>query len=71
MKNINTKRIHNRRMVSGALYDFLAYLTTLNPSIAIGGSEDCTLALDKLVEWAQIRGLDILDADVINWNTKI
>ena len=71
MKGINTKRVNNRRMVSGALYDFLAYLTTLSPAISIGGNEDCSLALDKLIEWSNIRGLDMLDADVVNWNTKI
>lgn len=71
MKNINTKRLHNRRMISGALYDFLAYLTTINPPISIGGSEDCTVPLEKFIEWAIKRGLDVHDADVINWNTKI
>jgi len=71
MKHINTKRLHNNKMIAGALYDFLAYLTTLSPSISIGGNEDCTIPLDKLVEWAQLRGLNIRDADVVNWDTKI
>jgi hypothetical protein len=71
-KNINTKRIHNRRMVSGALYDFVAYLTSLKEPIVLGSSEDCIPAIDKLVEWAQLRGLDIDDSPNINdWNKRV
>jgi hypothetical protein len=71
MKHINTKRLSNNRMISGAIYDFLGYLTTLSPSIVVGGSEDCTIPLDKFMEWAQERGLDIRNADVLDWTAKI
>lgn len=72
MKNINTKRIHNRRMVSGALYDFVAYLTSLEKPVTFGSSEDCLVAVDKLVEWAQLRGLNIDDEpDITNWDKKV
>ena len=72
MKQINTKRIHNRRLVSGALFDFLAYLTSLKDPIIVGSSEDVLPALDSLVEWAKKRGLDIEDdPDINGWERKI
>jgi hypothetical protein len=71
MKHINTKRLSNNRMISGAIYDFLGYLTTLSPPIVVGSSEDCTIPLDKFMEWAQERGLDIRNADVFDWTAKI
>ena len=71
MEILNTKRLSNNRIIAGALYDFLAYLTSLRTSISVGASEDCTIPLEKLIEWAQKRGLNITDADVLDWNTKI
>jgi hypothetical protein len=72
MKNINVNKVKNRRLVSGALYDFVAYLTSLKNPIMIGGSEDCVPAVDALVEWAQSRGLDIDDnPDIAGWQGKV
>ena len=72
MKSINTNRIRNRKIVSGALYDFLAYLTTLQNPIVLGASEEVGPALNVLAEWAQKRGLNINDnPDVMEWNKKV
>lgn len=71
MKTINTRKIKNQKMISGAIFDFLGFLTTLEQSFSVGGNEDPTIALDKFVEWAKKRGLDIKDADVTNWDKDI
>ncbi len=56
--------------ISGALFDFLGYLTTLpkEDEFKIGGSQDVSVVLEHLKEWAEKRGLNIEDADVKNWD---
>lgn len=72
MRKIDTKKIHNRRLVSGAIYDFLAYLTSLEDSVTMGASEDCIPAINSLTEWAKLRGLNIDDEpDIHGWDKKI
>jgi hypothetical protein len=58
------------KVVSGALFDFMGRLTTLDEPIAVGGSEECSPILDVAEEWAEERGLDLGGADVTNWNDK-
>ena len=53
--------------VAGALFDFLGDLTS-GDELTVGGSHECTPALDRLKVWADRRGLDIEDADVQNWS---
>lgn len=72
MKNINTRKVYTRRAVSGALYDFIAYLTSLKEPILLGASEDPLEVLDHLVKWSQHRGLNVDDRpDVNGWDKKV
>ena len=72
MKAINSSKIKTRRTVSGALYDFCVYLTSLENTILVGDTEDPLDLLDALVAWATERGLDIEDdPDLNNWNKKV
>lgn len=72
MKTINTNNVRNRRMVSGALYDFLAHLMSLKDPITMGESEMITPAIEVFLKWAQSRGLDVDDnPDIKGWNNKV
>ena len=72
MKTINTSKVKTRRTVSGALYDFCVYLTSLEDPIQVGDTEDPLDLLDALVAWAKERGLDIEDnPDLHDWNKKV
>jgi hypothetical protein len=71
MKLLDTKKKKNNRMVVGALFDFMAYLTTRKGVIHIGSSEEVSPILDAFKEWCADRKLNPNDADVKNWESKI
>lgn len=60
----------NKRLIAGALFDFLGYLTTREGCLTLGSAHDATPALDMLKEWAKGRGLSLDDADVQNWQKQ-
>ena len=61
--------LHN--VVSGALYDFMAYLSTLPESVTMGASEHSAGLLDAFKEWSVKRGLDTGGADVEHWQDAL
>jgi len=71
MKIVNAKRKANSRMISGALFDFMGYLTTRKKVIHVGSSEEPSPILDAFKEWCNIRKLDAADPDVKNWESKV
>ena len=71
MKIINVSRTNTRKVVSGALYDFLGYLSTLKADLTVGGSHNVLPLFDHFKIWATKRNLNIKDADVENWNGKV
>jgi hypothetical protein len=72
MKTINTSKIKTRRTVSGALYDFCAYITSLKKTITVGSTEDPLGLLDALITWSKERGLNIDDEpDLNSWDQKV
>ena len=72
MKSINTTKTKTRRIVSGALYDFCAHITSLKTPILVGDNEDPLELLDILAEWSLDRGLNLNDnPDIHKWNVKV
>jgi hypothetical protein len=61
-----------RRDIAGALFDFIAWLSTRPKTICIGAAQPCagTLA-DLLAEWAVQRGLSIENARVGHWDMGV
>jgi len=60
------------RIVSGALFDFIGMLTTLEEPIVLSERHNPTRLVDMLVDWAyNKRGLNTFDADVYGWQDKI
>lgn len=70
MKTINSNRVRNNNMISGAMFDFLGFLTT-GEDISVGETKDPSPILEKFKKWASIRGLNIRNADVCDWSDKI
>lgn len=54
--------------ISGALFDFLGWATSQPEVLKMGGNELIPPAVQALEKWAKLRGLDLKDADVMEWN---
>ncbi len=59
------------RIIAGALFDFLGYLSTREGILKVGGSEEPTPLLDALAAWAKERGLEIGIAEVQDWQKEL
>ena len=56
-----------RRLIAGALGDFLTYLTKVTDPILVGGQYSPTRLLRTYQEWCQTRGFDPTDPDPTSW----
>jgi len=57
------------KIVLGALYDFLGYLTTRPESITFGASNE--IDTSTLTDFLAIRNIDIVLADILDWQDKL
>lgn len=57
--------------ISGALFDFAGYLTTLDKSVTFGSYEDASPMVEHIQTWAEKRGLYLDNADVQNWTSAL
>lgn len=55
------------RVIAGALFDFLGFLTTRDKPTSFGATRNASPAVKLLQEWANKRGLDLDGADVEGW----
>lgn len=58
------------RVIAGALFDFLGFLTTRDKPTSFGSTRNASPAVELLQEWADKRGLDLKGADVENWHSR-
>jgi hypothetical protein len=67
------KRIETEtsRIVAGALFDFLGYLTTRQKGTAIGSHHDASKVLDMLQTWAVERGFSLEEAYAQDWQERL
>lgn len=54
--------------ISGALFDFAGFLTTLDAPVRFGSTEEAAPMVELLQEFAKKRGLSLDDADVMCWS---
>lgn len=54
-------------LISGAVFDFAGYLTTRDKVIEVGATANASPIADLVKEWAELRGLSIVDAAVLSW----
>lgn len=55
-------------IVAGALFDFVAWLTTRKERLVLSSADLATPAVDVLVEFAKMRALRVNDARVHDWH---
>ena len=53
--------------VAGALYDFMGWLTTRSTKLTLSDTDNCTPAVDAIVDFAKMRGLNLENAKVNEW----
>lgn len=59
------------KLISGALFDFGAFLTTREQSVTIGADQNSGPMVSLIQEFAESRNLDLKDADVTGWQGVI
>lgn len=59
------------KIISGALFDFAAFLTTRPTVTPFGSTENAAPALELLTEFSKLRGLSLDTPDVEGWQTAI
>jgi hypothetical protein len=56
-------------VISGALFDFMGWLTSRKERIVLSSADEASLAVDAIRDFAKMRGLSLDDAKVQDWNT--
>lgn len=54
-------------VISGAIFDFAGYLTTLPKVIEVGSAANASPMVELIKEWADLRGLSLDDAAIQSW----
>ena len=52
-----------QKVISGAIFSFGAYLTTMPESITVGATEDAPPIVEAIKSWAEEQGLNIDNVD--------
>lgn len=58
-------------MIAGALFDFMAWLTSRPKRIMLSSVDDASPAVDAIRDFAKLRGLSLDDACVLDWQDNI
>ena len=54
-------------VIAGALFDFMAWLTTRDERLVLSGADEAGPAVDAIRDFAKMRGLSLDDAKVQDW----
>jgi len=56
-------------IISGAIFDFTGYLTSLKEPIKVGSSEECIPLIENYQSWAKKRNMPLneCNAQIKNW----
>lgn len=63
----NNQHVPARKLIAGALADFLIYLTSLPDPIVIGGNYPRDRLVRAFQGWAQDREFNTEQADISSW----
>jgi len=69
MQALNTGKKKSHRLISGALFDFMAFITS-SEDFEVGKHSDVVPLLDRFKKWAAQNNLDVDQPDP-NWEIKI
>jgi hypothetical protein len=54
-------------VIAGALFDFVGWLTSRKERIVLSSTDDASLAVDAIKQFAEMRGLSLDNANVQGW----
>ena len=54
-------------VIAGALFDFMAWLTTRDERLVLSSADEASPAVDAIRDFAKMRGLSLDDARVQDW----
>lgn len=66
MNTVSREELH--KLVSGAIYDFMGSLSTLDEGFSVGASEHPSPLIEAFLAWAAERGLECEEPWVNGWN---
>jgi hypothetical protein len=69
LESIGQRNLHS--IISGALFDYSGYLTTLEDPISLGARQEASPAVTHLERWANRRSLSLDSADVSGWRSRL
>ena len=55
-------------IVSGALYDFAGYLTTMDEAYTVGAAHDASRMATEVKGFLEKRDISLADANVMTWH---
>lgn len=58
-------------VIAGALFGFMAWLTTRDERLVLSGADEAGPAVDAIRDFAKMRGLSLDDARVLDWQDTI
>jgi hypothetical protein len=67
--SFSKEELHN--YTTGVLYDFAGFMTTREPSIKIGSSENASPMVDVLKEFFKLYNIKTFNPDVEDWHKKL
>ena len=56
-------------VIAGVLFDFMGWLTSRKERIVLSSADNASPAADAIRDFANMRGLSLDDAKVLDWNT--
>jgi hypothetical protein len=59
------------RIIAGALFDLMGYLTCREERLTLSSRDDAAPAVEVLTAWAKLRGLSLDDARVQDWRDAL
>lgn len=61
----------NHAVIAGALFDFMAWLTTRDERLVLSGADEAGPAVEAITAFSKMRGLSLDDAQVQNWQEAL
>lgn len=71
VREIERLRETRQAIIAGALFDFMAWLTSRKERLVLSGADEASPAVDAIRDFAKMRGLSLDDARVQDWQEAL
>jgi len=69
VREIERMRETRQAIIAGALFDFMAWLTSRDERLVLSSADEAGPAVDAIRDFAKMRGLSLDDARVLDWQS--